>query len=129
FFVENYLKGRDPVPFDILYWNSDSTNLPAAAYLYYLNEMYIGNRLREPGGVRVGEMAVDLSSVDIPAYCLAAQADHIVLWQAAYRSAALLGGDVRFVLAESGHVAGVINPAGRGKYGHWVGPYSGSEEP
>lgn len=120
FFVENYLKGKDPVPFDILYWNSDSTNLPAAAYLFYLNEMYIGNRLREPGAVRIGDVAIDLATIDVPAYCLAAQADHIVLWQAAYRSAALLHSDVRFVLTESGHVAGVVNPAARGKYGHWV---------
>lgn len=120
FFVENYLKGKNPVPFDILYWNSDSTNLPAAAYLFYLNQMYIGNRLREPGGIAIEDVALDLRSVDIPIYCLAAQADHIVLWQAAYRSAALLGGEVRFVLTESGHVAGVVNPAGGGKYGHWL---------
>jgi polyhydroxyalkanoate synthase len=120
FFVENYLKGKDPVPFDILYWNSDSTNLPAAAYLFYLNQMYIGNRLREAGGIAIGDVALDLTSIDIPTYCLAAQADHIVLWQAAYRSAALLKGDVKFVLTESGHVAGVVNPADRGKYGHWV---------
>lgn len=129
FFVENYLKGKDPVPFDILYWNSDSTNLPAAAYLSYLNDMYIGNRLRNPGGVRVGDVALDLSSIEVPAYCLAAQADHIVLWQAAYRSAALLPGEVRFVLTESGHVAGVVNPAERGKYGHWVSQQPLPENP
>lgn len=120
FFVENYLKGKDPVPFDILYWNSDSTNLPAAAYLFYLNQMYIGNRLREAGGIAIGDVALDLRSIDIPTYCLAAQADHIVLWQAAYRSAALLSGQVKFVLTESGHVAGVVNPVDRGKYGHWI---------
>lgn len=129
FFVENYLKGKDPVPFDILYWNSDSTNLPAAAYLFYLNEMYIGNRLRTAGAVRVGDVALDLGTVDIPVYCLAAQADHIVLWQAAYRSAALLRGDVRFVLTESGHVAGVVNPAARGKYGHWVSEQGRPQNP
>lgn len=121
FFVENYLKGKDPVPFDILYWNSDSTNLPAAAYLFYLNQMYIGNQLREPGGIAIADVALDLRTIDIPTYCLAAQADHIVLWQAAYRSVALLKGEVKFVLTESGHVAGVVNPADRGKYGHWVG--------
>lgn len=120
FFVENYLKGKDPVPFDILYWNSDSTNLPAAAYLSYLNKMYIENRLRIPGSIQIDDVPLDLGKIDTPTYCLAAQADHIVLWQAAYRSARLLGGDVRFVLTESGHVAGVVNPAEWGKYGHWV---------
>lgn len=121
FFIENYLKGKDPIPFDILYWNSDSTNLPGATYLYYLNQMYIGNRLKEEGAISVADVPINLSSIDVPCYCLAAQADHIVLWQAAYRSAQLLGGDVRFVLTESGHVAGVVNPASRGKYGHWLG--------
>ena len=120
FFVENYLKGRDPMPFDILYWNSDSTNLPGAAYLFYLNKMYIENCLRNPGEVSIGDVKLDLGSVRVPTYCLAAQADHIVLWQAAYRSARLLGGNVRFVLTESGHVAGVVNPAAGGKYGHWL---------
>lgn len=122
FFIENYLKGRDPMPFDILFWNSDSTNLPGAAYLFYLNKMYIENSLRQPGGVMIGDTGLDLSQIRIPTYCLAAQTDHIVLWQAAYRSAQLLGGDVRFVLTESGHVAGVVNPAAGGKYGHWVNP-------
>ncbi len=120
FFIENYLKGRDPIPFDILYWNSDSTNLPAAAYLFYLNNMYIRNSLRKPGEVAIGGVGLDLGAIDIPVYCLAAQSDHIVLWQAAYKSAQLLKGSLRFVLAESGHVAGVINPAVGGKYGHWV---------
>lgn len=122
FFIENYLKGRDPMPFDILFWNSDSTNLPGAAYLFYLNKMYIENSLRQPGGVVIGDTGLDLSQIRIPAYCLAAQTDHIVLWQAAYRSAQLLNGDVRFVLTESGHVAGVVNPVSNGKYGHWVNP-------
>lgn len=122
FFIENYLKGRDPMPFDILYWNSDSTNLPAAAYLFYLNKMYIENSLCQPGSVMMGGCALNLSDIRTPTYCLAAQADHIVLWQAAYRSAQLLSGDVRFVLTESGHVAGVVNPAASGKYGHWINP-------
>jgi polyhydroxyalkanoate synthase len=126
FFIENYLKGRDPMPFDILYWNSDSTNLPGAAYLFYLNKMYIENSLCQPGSVVLGNTGLDLSQIRIPTYCLAAQTDHIVLWQAAYRSAQLLGGEVRFVLTESGHVAGVVNPAGTGKYGHWINPNVGT---
>lgn len=121
YFIENYLKGKDPIPFDILYWNSDSTNLPGPAYLYYLEQMYVGNRLCEDGALSVAEVPVVLSSIKVPCYCLAAQADHIVLWQSAYRSAALLGGNIRFVLTESGHVAGVVNPPDRGKYGHWRG--------
>ncbi len=120
FFIENYLKGKDPVPFDILYWNSDSTNLPAEAFLFYLSNMYIGNKLIEKGGVSINSTPIDLSTINVPSYCLAAQADHIVLWQAAYKSAKILGGDVRFVLTESGHVAGVVNPASKGKYAHWV---------
>ncbi|MFL0801670.1 MAG: class I poly(R)-hydroxyalkanoic acid synthase [Agarilytica sp.] len=120
FFIENYLKGKDPMPFDILYWNSDSTNLPAQAFLFYLNNMYMENRLIEKGGVTINDTPIDLKDITIPCYALAAQADHIVLWQAAYQSSKSLGGDVRFVLTESGHVAGVINPASRGKYGHWT---------
>lgn len=120
FFIENYLKGKDPMPFDILYWNSDSTNLPAKAYLYYLNNMYVEDKLKEPGALTIGGQPVDLGSIETPSYCLAARADHIVLWHAAYKSARLLGGATRFVLTESGHVAGVINPAATGKYPHWV---------
>ena len=108
------------MPFDILYWNSDSTNIPAQAYLFYLQNMYVNNLLREPDGISICGQDIDLATVQLPTYCLAAMADHIVLWQAAYRSAKLLGGEVRFVLAESGHVAGVINPADSGKYPHWV---------
>lgn len=120
FFIENYLKGKDPMPFDILYWNSDSTNLPAKAYMYYLNNMYVEDKLKEPGALTIGGQPIDLSCIPTPNYCLAARADHIVLWQAAYKSAKLLGGTTRFVLTESGHVAGVINPAASGKYPHWV---------
>lgn len=120
FFIDNYLKGKDPVPFDVLYWNSDSTNLPAPAYLYYLNNMYIQNKLKDPGGIQVFGRDIDLSKTKIPCYSLAAIGDHIVLWQAAYRSAQLLGSQSRFVLTESGHVAGVVNPANKKKYGYWV---------
>ncbi len=120
FFIENYLKGKDPMPFDILYWNSDSTNLPAKAYLYYLNNMYVEDSLKDPGALTIGGQSIDLGLIETPSYCLAARADHIVLWHAAYKSAKLLGGAVRFVLTESGHVAGVINPAATGKYPQWV---------
>lgn len=124
FFIENYLKGKDPVPFDILYWNSDSTNVPADAYLYYLRNMYLDNRLIEPGGITIDGVPIDLGKINVPSYSLAAMGDHIVLWQAAYKSARCLGGERRFVLTESGHVAGVVNPGGEneggGKYPQWV---------
>ncbi len=120
FFIDNYLKGKDPLPFDILYWNSDSTNIPGPAYLYYLRNMYMENRLIEPGGLEIDGSSIDLRAVTTPAYYLAAMSDHIVLWHGAYKSALALGGDVRFVLTESGHVAGVVNPPASGKYPHWV---------
>lgn len=124
FFIENYLKGKDPIPFDILYWNSDSTNVPANAYLYYLRNMYLENRLVEPGGIAIDGVPIDLGKITVPSYSLAAMGDHIVLWQAAYKSARCLGGERRFVLTESGHVAGVVNPGGEseggGKYPQWV---------
>ncbi|WP_075188088.1 PHA/PHB synthase family protein [Teredinibacter haidensis] len=120
FFIENYLKGKDPTPFDILYWNSDSTNIPGPAYLYYLRVMYLENKLIQADGLEVKGVPIDLGKIKTPSYCLAAMADHIVLWPAAYRSAKCLGGKKRFVLTESGHVAGVVNPAAIGKYPHWV---------
>lgn len=124
FFIDNYLKGRDPVPFDILYWNGDSTNIPGPAYLYYLRNMYIENKLIGAGELEISGVPVDLHSVNTPAYYLAAMTDHIVLWTGAYKSARALGGnlsgDLRFVLTESGHVAGVVNPPASGKYPYWV---------
>lgn len=120
FFIDNYLKGKDPTPFDILYWNSDSTNVPGEAYLFYLKNMYMENRLVEPGGIKINDTPLNLSDIDTPCYCLAAQADHIVLWQSAFKGAKQLPDDTRFVMTESGHVAGVINPADKGKYPHWV---------
>ncbi|WP_086931042.1 PHA/PHB synthase family protein [Agarilytica rhodophyticola] len=120
FFIENYLKGKDPTPFDILYWNSDSTNVPAEAFLFYLKNMYMENRLVEAGGITINDTPIDLSKIDTSCYCLAAQADHIVLWQSAFQGAKKLPEDTRFVMTESGHVAGVINPIDKGKYPHWI---------
>jgi len=121
YFVDNYLKGKDPMPFDILYWNSDSTNIPAAAFLYYLRKTYMDNELKNPGGMHLAGVDIDLASIDIPVYSLATSNDHIVIWQAAYESIKLLkGAKSRFVLAGSGHVAGVVNPPATAKYDHWV---------
>jgi polyhydroxyalkanoate synthase len=121
FVVNNYLKGRTPAAFDLLYWNGDSANLPGPMYAFYLRNMYIGNKLREPGGVSVCGVPIDLGRIRQPAFVLAAREDHIVPWHSAYRSAQLLGGEVDFVLAASGHIAGVINPASKNKRSFWHG--------
>ncbi len=120
YFVDNYLKGKDPVPFDILYWNSDSTNIPATAFVYYVKNMYRDNKLIEPEALKVKGVWIDLKTIKTPTYAVATVADHIVLWQSAYNSMKHLGADIRFVLAGSGHVAGIVNPADGGKYDHWV---------
>ena len=119
--VNNYLKGRQPAAFDILYWNADSTNLPGPMYCSYLRNMYLDNSLREPGKLHMLGQRVDLGTLRMPAYILATREDHIVPWKTAYLSTGLLEGDARFVLGASGHVAGVINPAGKNRRSFWVG--------
>jgi polyhydroxyalkanoate synthase subunit PhaC len=118
--VSNYLKGKTPDPFDLLYWNGDSTNLPGAMYAYYIRNMYLENRLRQPGALTMCGTPVDLDKVDMPAYLLATREDHIVPWQTAYASTHLLGGEIEFVLAASGHIAGVINPAAKNRRNYWL---------
>ncbi len=118
--VNNYLKGRTPDAFDLLYWNSDSTNLPGAMFAYYVRNTYLENNLRIPGKLTMCGVPVELSRIDEPAYILAAREDHIVPWQAAYKSAQLLSGDREFVLAASGHIAGVVNPAAKNRRHYWV---------
>ncbi|OEY65694.1 PHA/PHB synthase family protein [Marinobacter sp. X15-166B] len=121
--INNYLKGKTPQAFDILYWNSDNTHIPATNYIEYLENTYLHNRLIEPGAVEIDGTPIDVSSIDVPVYVLATRADHIVLWEAAYQSMqALSSAPIRFVLAESGHLAGVINPEKGGKYGHRTNP-------
>lgn len=118
--VNNYLLGKQPPAFDLLYWNADATNLPAAMHSFYLENMYLHNRLREPGGIEMNGVAIDLSQIDIPCFFLSAEKDHIALWKSTYLGAQLLSGPVEFVLAGSGHVAGVINPADSGKYSYFT---------
>ena len=120
FFIKNYLKGEDPEPFDILYWNSDSTNLTSACFEQYLELTYVGNQLKEAGSVVIDDTPIDLANLDMPVYFLSTLADHIVLWDGAYEGTRLVGGPSRFILAGSGHLAGVINPDPGGKYPHWV---------
>jgi len=118
--VNNYLKGRAPDAFDLLYWNSDSTNLPGPMYCWYVRNMYLENSLREPDRLSMCGIPVDLGSVNMPVYILATREDHIVPWKTAYGSTGLLGGDVRFVLGASGHIAGVINPAKKKRRSYWA---------
>jgi polyhydroxyalkanoate synthase subunit PhaC len=118
--VGNYLEGRQPDAFDILYWNADSTNLPGPMYCWYVRNTYLENNLRNPGETTQCGVKVDLSAIDVPTYVLASREDHIVPWQTAYRTTQLVSGDVRFVLGASGHIAGVINPAARNKRNYWA---------
>src|SRR6266850_8501115 len=120
--VNNYLMGGRPAAFDLLYWNSDSTNLPGPMYCYYLRNTYLENKLRLPGALTNCGVPVDLGKAQIPAFILATREDHIVPWRSAYRSLALLGGDDKvFVLGASGHVAGVVNPAAKKRRSYWTG--------
>ena len=120
FVVNNYLMGNDPFPFDLLYWNSDSTRMPAAMHSFYLRNMYQQNKLREPGGITLDGTAIDLSKIKTPAYFLSTREDHIAPWKTTYEGTHLLRGQNRFVLAASGHIAGVVNPPEAGKYSHWI---------
>ena len=119
--VGNYLKGEAPPPFDLLYWNGDSTNLPGPMYCWYLRNTYLENNLVKPGKVTVCGEKVDLGKLDAPTYLYASREDHIVPWEGAYRSTQVLNGKTRFVLGASGHIAGVINPPAKGKRCHWIG--------
>ncbi len=120
FVVNNYLLGRDPFPFDLLHWNGDSTRMPAAMHSFYLRNMYLKNLLREPGGITLAGVPIDITRSRTPAYFISTVEDHIAPWQSTYAGARLLQGPVRFVLGGSGHIAGIINPPAAGKYGYWT---------
>ncbi|MEN9373986.1 MAG: hypothetical protein RIR79_1538 [Pseudomonadota bacterium] len=118
--VGNYLKGETPPPFDLLYWNSDSTNLPGPYYAWYLRNMYLENNLVKSGKLTVCGEAIDLKKVDMPLYLYASREDHIVPIGGAYASTQVLPGEKRFVMGASGHIAGVINPPAKNKRSHWI---------
>jgi polyhydroxyalkanoate synthase len=120
FVVNNYLLGRDPFPFDLLYWNSDSTRMPAAMHSFYLRNMYVRNLLPKPGGIVLNGVPIDLSKVRTPLYFVSTVEDHIAPWKSTYSGARLFTGPVRFVLGGSGHIAGIINPPSANKYGYWT---------
>jgi polyhydroxyalkanoate synthase len=118
--VGNYLKGETPPPFDLLYWNSDSTNLPGPFYAWYLRNTYLENNLVKPGKLTVCGEKLDLRKVDVPVYIYGSREDHIVPITGAYASTQLLPGKKRFVMGASGHIAGVINPPEKKKRSHWI---------
>ncbi|MFB0899944.1 MAG: class I poly(R)-hydroxyalkanoic acid synthase [Polaromonas sp.] len=118
--VGNYLKGETPPPFDLLYWNSDSTNLPGPFYAWYLRNTYYENNLIKPGKLTVCGQPIDLTKLDIPAYIYGSREDHIVPIQGAYASTQVLKGTKRFVMGASGHIAGVINPPAKNKRSYWT---------
>ncbi len=120
YYVDNYLKGNSPVDFDLLYWNSDSTNVSAACHNFMLRELYLENKLVEDKGVKIGGVWIDLNKIKIPSYFVSTKEDHIALWQGTYRGALQVGGNKTFVLGESGHIAGIVNHPAKGKYGYWV---------
>lgn len=121
FFVNNYLLGKAPAAFDILYWNADSTNLPAKMYIYYLQNMYIDNKLIKPGALEMLKTKIDISKINVPSFSLAAKGDHIALWESVYDGYKHLKGDKTFCLTEAGHVAGIVNPADNTKYSYMIG--------
>jgi len=120
FFINNYLLGRDPAPFDLLYWNSDATNIPTGMFTFYLRNMYLQNRLIEPGGINLDNTPIDLGSIPTPTYFLSTIGDHIAPWEGTYNGMLCHGGERRFVLAGSGHIAGVMNSPNSNKYGYWT---------
>ncbi|HFQ5581093.1 TPA: class I poly(R)-hydroxyalkanoic acid synthase [Vibrio vulnificus] len=120
YYVDNYLKGSSPVDFDLLYWNSDSTNVTAATHNFMLRELYLNNKLVQDKGVKIGGVWIDLDKIRIPSYFVSTKEDHIALWQGTYRGALNMGGNKTFVLGESGHIAGIVNHPAKNKYGFWV---------
>ncbi len=120
FVVNNYLLGREPMAFDLLYWNGDSTRMPRMMHSFYLRRMYRENLLVQPGGIELAGVPIDLGRIKTPAYFLSAREDHIAPWRATYAGSRRLGGPVRFVLGGSGHIAGVVNAPPSTKYGYWT---------
>jgi len=119
FVVNNYLLGKEPIPFDLLFWNSDSTRMPAAMHSFYLRNMYQRNLLSKSGGITLAGTPIDLTKIKTPTFLLSTREDHIAPWKSTYAATHLYSGPVKFVLSASGHMAGVISAPG-GKYGHWT---------
>jgi polyhydroxyalkanoate synthase subunit PhaC len=127
FVINNYLLGKDPFPFDLLYWNSDSTRMPAAMHSFYLRHMYHENRLVKPGGITIDGVPLDVTKITQPSFIVGTREDHIVPWKTVYRATQLYNAPTQFILAASGHIAGVVNPPAANKYAHWVNPETPSD--
>ena len=121
FYVNGYLLGKEPPALDLLFWNCDPTNMPAAMHTFFMRNMYVGNRLREPGGLTLAGEAIDVTRITTPSYVLSTVEDHIAPWKTTYATTQLFAGPVEFVLGASGHIAGVINPPSKKKYGYRTG--------
>lgn len=119
FFIKNYLQGKNPVPFDILYWNADATNMPAKMHSQYLRWMYLHNDLVKPGKIHLNHTPLDVTKIDVPTFFLSTHKDHIAPWQTTYKGFQLMRGKKRFLLGGSGHIAGIINPPSSEKYGFY----------
>jgi polyhydroxyalkanoate synthase len=122
------MMGKEPFPFDLLYWNDDSTNMPAEMHRFYLRNMYRDNKLCRPGGIKFGETSIDVTKIKTPSYFISTKEDHIAPWTSTYEGMMLLGGDKTFVLSASGHVAGIVNPPAAKKYHYWVNPHLDDRE-
>ena len=122
FYINNYLLGKQPMPFDLLYWNADSTRMPASMHSTYLRTMYLENKFKDPGGMTVGDVPIDVRNITTPSYFISTEDDHIAPWKSTYLGAQLFSGPVKFVLGKSGHIAGIINPPAANKYGYYLGP-------
>lgn len=120
FVINNYMLGREPFPFDLLYWNDDSTHMPGEMMKFFLQNMYKDNLLSKPGGIHLDGVAIDLRKIKVPVYMLSTKEDHIAPWQTCYTGAHLFKGHTRFVLAASGHVAGMLNHPSLNKYCYWT---------
>jgi polyhydroxyalkanoate synthase len=120
FVINNYLLGNDPFPFDLLYWNSDSTRMPHAMHSFYLRNFYQNNKLAQANGITLAGVPIDLTKIKAPTYFLSTREDHIAPWTSTYKGTQILGGKNNFTLAASGHIAGVINPPAGNKYCYWT---------
>jgi len=124
YIINNYLRGQAPMPFDLLFWNSDATRMPAANHSFYLRQCYLNNALSK-GKMTIGNVAIDLKRVKVPLYNLATREDHIAPAKSAFLGSRFFGGPVKYVLSGSGHIAGVVNPPSKGKYQYWTGGGAG----
>lgn len=122
FFIKHYLQGQAPVPFDLLFWNTDTTNMPEKMHSEYLRWMYLNNDLVKPGKIVIDGTPIDVRSIELPLFFLSTQKDHIAPWKSTYQGFKLMRGKKRFVLGGSGHIAGIVIPPGKEKYGYYTNP-------